>query len=64
MTAKKTKKRAKKVVKAWGGYTDGKLDWRLEYASGGSIALLATYKTRREAKKQYEDVRRLTIIED
>ena len=29
MTAKKTKKRAKKVVKAWGGYTDGKLDWRL-----------------------------------
>lgn len=53
-----TTKRAK--VKAWGGFVGGKLDWRWPTDSeeyGGA----AVYKIKADARKHYEDVRRIVI---
>jgi len=49
----------RKQVIAYGGFSDGKLDyWATDHP-----AQLAIWKTRREARRRYEDVRKVKIIE-
>lgn len=56
-----TRKKKVKAVKAWGGFTDGKLDWRYEYASCGEVIVYATYRTKAAARRHYRDVRPVEI---
>jgi hypothetical protein len=52
---------------AWGGFSDGKLDVnRVDtgwggYGKGDMVEVVAIFATRREARKKYEDVRRVRI---
>ncbi len=50
-----------KVVKAWGGFTDGKLYRRFDEIGGSEE--YCTYKTRRQAISFFDDVRRVEIRE-
>lgn len=54
-----------KPVKAWGGFSDGKLDW---YVADQNFAWEATlpaiFRSRAEARERYEDYRRVTITVD
>lgn len=53
-----------KPVKAWAGPTGAScLDWRYEFGSAGAITVYAVYRTKREAKRQCRDVRRVEIRE-
>lgn len=59
---KGVKKRPAKAILAWGGFTDGKLDWYVADAAFAWAARLpAIYKTRAEARKNYQDYRRVKI---
>lgn len=52
-----------KVIKAWGGFSEGKLDeipHNDAYDDGGFYAR-AIFLTRKSAKLRYEDVRRIEI---
>jgi hypothetical protein len=53
---------SKKTIKAWVGFVDGKLDWygAQEYYRGVVHANL--FKSRKAAKKCYDDVRRVEIV--
>jgi hypothetical protein len=57
-----------KVIKAWGGFLDGKLHVREidtgfgGYQTTGFIETHAIFRTRTEARKQYEDVRRVSLL--
>lgn len=60
-------KRAKggRVWKCWGGFVEGRLHW-FEMGSGyelGMIRAAAVYESRRLARLDYEDVRRIEIRE-
>lgn len=60
-------KRAKggRVVRCWGGFVEGRLHW-FEMGSGyelGMIRAAAVYESRRLARLDYEDVRRIEIRE-
>jgi len=49
---------------AWGGFVDGKLNKRLvSNDRGGLVSSFAVFYNRREARRQYEDVRRIEIRE-
>lgn len=55
-----------KTIKAWGGFTDGKLHAQLVDSGWGGFGQnkhpsLAVFLTRKEAKKKYHDVRRIEI---
>ena len=56
------KSRSQMLAKAWGGFSDGKLYWEPGVSDGDRDALFAIYRTKREAKKNYEDVRRVYIM--
>lgn len=49
-----------KPIKAWGGFSDDKLDTTLEYY-GNKPIIFSVYKNKTSAKKCYEDVREVTI---
>ena len=53
----------KKVVrKAWGGFLHGDLDWTLPFPPlAAKYGPAAIFKTRAEARRRYEDVRRVEI---
>lgn len=55
MTKKKPKLRL-----AWGGFYEGKLD---AWAALDTNDQLAVFKTRKEARRRYQDVRRIVIRE-
>jgi hypothetical protein len=55
-----------KTIKAWGGFSEGKLHKILIDSGWGGFGQnenpsLAVFLTRAEAKKQYQDVRRIEI---
>lgn len=52
-------------MKVYGGFVDGKLDWR-DVDDGLTIwrQTPAVFKRRQEALVQYEDVRRIEITEE
>jgi hypothetical protein len=57
-----------KPVKAWGGFVDGRLNWHLADTGLGGWGVTyrqmpAMFRTRREARKEYQDVRRVKITE-
>lgn len=53
-----------KSVKAWAGFTDGKLYRRYGTEQGEhTFEEYCTYKTRRQAKGYFQDVRRVRITE-
>ena len=47
----------------WGGFCNGRLDSWLDRDAYGFCVRFAIFKTRAEAAKQYEDVRRIEIRE-
>ena len=53
----------KPIRKAWGGFTNGKLDWAypLPENSETDFGPAAIYRTKSEAMRHYEDVRRVEI---
>ena len=51
----------KRVIKAWGGFSDWNLDKTMEYY-GDHHALYAVYLRKEDAKKCYEDFRPVTIL--
>jgi hypothetical protein len=57
-----------RIVKAWGGFVDGKLDWAdMDTGWGGyGVAvepIPSVFRTRASARKKYQDVRRVEIRE-
>lgn len=64
----KRKAKAVKAIKAWGGFSEGKLhswDAADSYDSGPQTHReFAIYQNRHDARKRYEDVRRVTITVD
>lgn len=59
-------RKTKQSIKAWAGFTDGKLlFYTVDDCFGGSNyhESPAIFKTRKEAKAQFEDVRRVEIKE-
>jgi hypothetical protein len=53
-------------VKAWGGFSDGKLHWFTspEHFQGEYMTTRpAIYPSRKQARQQYEDVRKIEIRE-
>lgn len=58
---KPTKPRTK-VVKGWGGFSEGRLDWNF-IADGYAVEASgpAIYRTRTQARARYQDVRRVLI---
>ena len=55
---------SKKVVrKAWGGFLDGRLDWTYPLPEHAETdwGPAAVFKTKAEALRRYEDVRRVEI---
>lgn len=63
---KKPKSRTKSHV-VWGGFTDGKLCWMPMDDRWGGVTRMthkpALFSTRREAREQFEDVRKVVICE-
>ena len=53
-------KRKTKTIKAWGGFTDDKLWWSPDNECYDEPRI-SIFPTRRDAKRAYEDVRRVTI---
>ena len=56
-----------KIYKAWGGFSSGKLhETKVDFGSGGfgisKNITFAIFKTRREAREKYRDVRRISIV--
>ena len=54
-------------ITAWGGFSEGKLHWdNVDDGWGGYGVRLslrpAIFRTRKEAKAKYQDVRKITII--
>ena len=50
-------KRRVKIIKVWGGFLSGRLDdWSI-----GAAKQLAIWRSRKEAQKRYQDVRRIEI---
>jgi hypothetical protein len=47
----------------WGGFLNGRLDLRFGHSGDAGRAVPAVYVSRREAKKHYADVRRISIKE-
>lgn len=67
MTTSKTKKIRPGVYGGWAGFTDGRLDvievdagWG-GYGNGDRVKVPAIFSTKKEARKKYEDVRRVSI---
>lgn len=58
-----TRTRKPRVVKAWAGYSDGRLHWYYGgYGMNGTALVVpAIYKTRKQASSEYEDFRRVLI---
>ncbi len=59
----------KNVVKMWGGFVSGKLDTNLidngfgGYGSNRRYTAPAIFRTKSDAREQYEDVRPVEIME-
>jgi len=51
----------KKVIKAWGGFTDGESDLCVNIGEGERIRSYEIYKTRRESRAFFSDVRPIEI---
>jgi hypothetical protein len=52
-----------KVRKAWAGFVDGRLYRFKRYADNASYELeYAVFTTRKAAKRQFDDVRRVEIV--
>lgn len=54
-----------RVVRCWGGFVDGRLHWFV-MGSGSELGVLraaAVYESRRIARLDYEDVRRIEVRE-
>jgi hypothetical protein len=63
-----TKARKMKTIKAWGGFVDDKLNWHLVDTGLGGWGVTyrmmpAVFKTRKDARSEYHDVRRVEIRE-
>ena len=57
-------KRINKPIKAWAGFSDGKLHIvRTNDGAGPEWLALAIFKRKSDARKQYEDVRPIEIRE-
>jgi hypothetical protein len=57
-----------KPVRAWGGFVDGRLDWTEMDTGWGGYGnavepIPAAFRTRKSARKKYQDVRRVEIRE-
>ncbi len=57
-----------RTVMAWGGFVGGKLDWNANDTGFGGfgvglVSMPALFKTRKEARREYQDVRRVEIRE-
>ncbi len=51
-----------KPIKAWGGFSNGKIDREHEVHTNNEV--MAIFKRKRTASLMYEDVRRVTITID
>jgi len=52
-----------KVVKAWGGFSGGRLhNWKADDAYAEPAVQWVVYTSRKAARARYEDVRRVSIV--
>lgn len=59
------KKRRTKQVKMWGGFCGGRLAATLEYdfpQSGNAPEIPSVYRSRKIARKYFQDVRPVTLV--
>ena len=56
-------KKALNQIKAWAGFLDGKMHFYNHSPSCANQPMIAdVFRSRRRAQKEYDDVRRVTII--
>jgi hypothetical protein len=63
MMTKRSIKKLSKPVLAWGGFHADKLDVVIESGYDHAYTLLAVFRTRADAKRHFQDVRRIEIRE-
>lgn len=54
-------KNTSKIIKAWGGFSDGKLNAQKDKGTYDEPRL-SIFPTRRAARRAYQDVRRVEIV--